>query len=91
MDRAGDDDFEFAFDDADDLLVRVLMLGKRRPGIDLDPRVRLAIGMNEPGPQAGEDFTDRQLRDGNKRHPDTVHQTQNRRAGPQMTQMTQMG
>jgi hypothetical protein len=59
MRNAFDDELELAGEHADDLLVRMLMLGKRGAGIDIYPRVRHAIGMNETGPEAWKDFADR--------------------------------
>lgn len=54
------DQLQLPFDDADDLLVWMLMLWERCTGVDLNPRMGLAIGMNEAGAQAGKYFAHRQ-------------------------------
>lgn len=49
MRDALNDQLQFAFEDADDLLVRMLVLGKRRTLIDIHPRMRHAIAMDQTG------------------------------------------
>ena len=66
-----DDQFELAGKHVDDLLVGMLVLRKRRAGIDVDPRVRHAIRVHEPGAQAGKDFTDGNAFKLNERHAST--------------------
>ncbi len=72
---------ELAFDDADHLLVRVVMLGERRAGIDVDPRMRHAIGVNEARAQAGKDLTDAELVQGNQGHAPSYLRQQPEAAG----------
>ena len=72
--RALDGQFELALDHADNLLVRMLMFGKRRTGIDLYPRMGLLVGMNEAGAEAREDLANRKRADGDERHPDRLPQ-----------------
>lgn len=68
------DQFELAGKDVHDLLVGMLVLRKRRAGIDVDPRVRHAIRVHEPGAQARKNLTNLQSIEMNQRHPNTVPQ-----------------
>ena len=44
---------------ADNLFVRMLMLRERRAGIDIDPRMRDAVAVDQAGPQARKDLAHR--------------------------------
>lgn len=52
---------ELARDDADDLLVRVGVFGEGRAGIDLNPRMRDPVRVNQAGAKARKNFPDGQL------------------------------
>ena len=55
--RAVDVQFERAVEHADNLLqLRVLVLGERRAFVRLHPRMRHAVRVHEPRPQAGKSF-----------------------------------
>ena len=61
MSHTVDNQLQLAGDDADDLLVRMGVFRKRRTRIDLDPRMRDAIRMDQAGPQAWKNLTDGDL------------------------------
>lgn len=73
MRLAFDDKLELAGEDVDDLFMRMLVFGKRRAGIDVDPRMRHAVGVNEPRTQTRENLSNRQGRKVNKRHLSIVN------------------
>ena len=59
MHHAFDDQLELAVNQTDNLLVRVIMFREGRTGVDVYPRVRHAVAVNEAGPQARKDFAHR--------------------------------
>ena len=67
--RAVDDQFELAVYHGDDLLVRMVMLGKARARAQLHPRVRHLLRVNQPGSKSWEDLPHGQSVEGNQWHP----------------------
>lgn len=65
---------EFASEHADDLLVGMVVFRERGARIDVDPRMRDAIGMNQTGAEAREYFANGNLIELNEWHPTSVYQ-----------------
>ena len=71
--HALDDELELAGNHADNLFVRMMMLGKHRSSIDVDPRMRNASGVNQPRAQPRKNLPHRHSIDLNQRHRPTLH------------------
>ena len=66
--------FQFAFEHAHNLLVRMLVLRERGTFIDTHPRMRHVIAMNQTGTKPWKYFSNRQTIQPNQRHSATLPQ-----------------